>query len=170
MALIKCEECGKEISSKADTCPHCGYKEKKTGCLGVLGYLILALFIIGLAGKCSLDRQVDIKTTSTSSAVSPEQAAKDYFKTNSKDKTVACGTVLEVIVKKDSTTVKDYLVSCSNNDFYRIIQEHTNIWQGKPADKWITHGFKCSDLKGFTIKGWQDPKDWGITHENCAAP
>ncbi len=24
MALIKCEECGKEISSEALTCPHCG--------------------------------------------------------------------------------------------------------------------------------------------------
>lgn len=25
MSLIKCPECGKEISSMADTCPHCGY-------------------------------------------------------------------------------------------------------------------------------------------------
>lgn len=25
MALIKCPECGKEISEKAFTCPHCGY-------------------------------------------------------------------------------------------------------------------------------------------------
>jgi len=24
MALIKCSECGKEISDKASTCPHCG--------------------------------------------------------------------------------------------------------------------------------------------------
>jgi len=24
MALIKCEECGKEVSDKAETCPHCG--------------------------------------------------------------------------------------------------------------------------------------------------
>ena len=24
MTLIKCEECGKEISDKAATCPHCG--------------------------------------------------------------------------------------------------------------------------------------------------
>ena len=25
MALIKCKECGKEISSKAKSCPNCGY-------------------------------------------------------------------------------------------------------------------------------------------------
>ena len=29
MALIKCKECGKEISSKATSCPHCGYKNPK---------------------------------------------------------------------------------------------------------------------------------------------
>ena len=26
MALIKCSECGKEVSSSAKTCPHCGIK------------------------------------------------------------------------------------------------------------------------------------------------
>jgi len=26
MALIKCNECGKDISSTAEKCPHCGYK------------------------------------------------------------------------------------------------------------------------------------------------
>ena len=25
MALIKCPECGKKISSEAEICPHCGY-------------------------------------------------------------------------------------------------------------------------------------------------
>lgn len=28
MALIKCKECGKEISDKAKNCPYCGYKDK----------------------------------------------------------------------------------------------------------------------------------------------
>ena len=28
MALIKCKECGEEISSNASTCPHCGYKNE----------------------------------------------------------------------------------------------------------------------------------------------
>lgn len=30
MALIKCPECGKEISDKSDKCIHCGYPIKKT--------------------------------------------------------------------------------------------------------------------------------------------
>ena len=27
MALIECPECGKDLSSTAPTCPHCGYKQ-----------------------------------------------------------------------------------------------------------------------------------------------
>jgi hypothetical protein len=29
MALIKCHECGQEVSTEADKCPHCGAKPKK---------------------------------------------------------------------------------------------------------------------------------------------
>lgn len=32
MALIKCNECGKEISSSAKTCPHCGIKINLSSC------------------------------------------------------------------------------------------------------------------------------------------
>ena len=29
MALIKCPECDKQISDKAESCPHCGYSLEK---------------------------------------------------------------------------------------------------------------------------------------------
>ena len=32
MALIKCNECGKEISDKAKVCPHCGFENRITFC------------------------------------------------------------------------------------------------------------------------------------------
>lgn len=32
MALIKCKECGEEISSNAKVCPHCGYKNEISVC------------------------------------------------------------------------------------------------------------------------------------------
>ena len=32
MALIKCSECNKEISSSAKVCPHCGYKNDNKTC------------------------------------------------------------------------------------------------------------------------------------------
>ena len=43
MALIKCTECGKEISSKAKICPHCGAKNKKRTSPSAWIILILAL-------------------------------------------------------------------------------------------------------------------------------
>ena len=49
MALIKCEECGREISSAATNCPYCGapIKSKKAGMSSMI-YMIIFI-IIGAA-------------------------------------------------------------------------------------------------------------------------
>jgi len=46
--MVKCKECGKEISSKAEKCPHCGVslKRKPIGCLTGIVMLVL-IFIAG---------------------------------------------------------------------------------------------------------------------------
>jgi hypothetical protein len=54
MALIKCKECGNQISSDATACPSCGKPVKKTsatasGCLAV----IIVVVILSVMGKCS---------------------------------------------------------------------------------------------------------------------
>ncbi|MGD9733588.1 MAG: zinc ribbon domain-containing protein [Desulfamplus sp.] len=47
MALQKCKECGKEVSTKADSCPNCGAKVKKQiGCLQSIFWIFLVLLII----------------------------------------------------------------------------------------------------------------------------
>lgn len=52
MALIKCPECGKEVSDKAEMCPNCGYKiassinNKKGKRMNKLLFLILGMVII----------------------------------------------------------------------------------------------------------------------------
>ena len=43
MALIKCPECGKKMSDKAEGCPHCGYSLKKDSSKTTLN---------NLKGKC----------------------------------------------------------------------------------------------------------------------
>ena len=69
MALIKCSECGKEISDKATTCPNCGsptvssekakklkeeeIKKTQEGCL-VWGCGLPAVIFIGLLGGAVL--------------------------------------------------------------------------------------------------------------------
>lgn len=43
MALIKCKECGKEVSTSAKNCPSCGAPVKKT--LGYGGLILIAIII-----------------------------------------------------------------------------------------------------------------------------
>lgn len=52
MSLIKCKECGKEISSKTDKCPNCGAPTNRTiGCFGSLLFIFLvAVGIIAILG------------------------------------------------------------------------------------------------------------------------
>jgi len=47
MALVKCKECGSNVSSKSDKCPICGYPLRvKKGCLYYFGVLMLISFCI----------------------------------------------------------------------------------------------------------------------------
>jgi len=46
MTIIKCKECGKEVSSKANICPNCGIKiSKSMGCGTAIG-IVLIVFIV----------------------------------------------------------------------------------------------------------------------------
>lgn len=51
MALVKCPECGKEISEKATVCPNCGYKNRKQIRLDIKKIIIftIILLVIGVA-------------------------------------------------------------------------------------------------------------------------
>lgn len=51
MALVPCSECGKEVSDKANVCPHCGIKRKKElgnlkGCLGITAIFAVGFFVV----------------------------------------------------------------------------------------------------------------------------
>lgn len=50
MALIKCKECGTEVSSKADACPKCGARiaAKPMGCGTLIGVLFLGAIIVSV--------------------------------------------------------------------------------------------------------------------------
>ena len=60
MALVKCKECGNEISDTIKKCPHCGYKEKKPlnkkmfiiiGAITTLLFLLSGILIFTTIGK-----------------------------------------------------------------------------------------------------------------------
>ena len=46
MAMMKCKECGKDVSSKADKCPHCGIPIQKKSRTFLLFFLIASFLLI----------------------------------------------------------------------------------------------------------------------------
>lgn len=58
MTTGPCKECGKEVSTKADTCPHCGARQPKTGALtklvaGTLAFIALAAIVSSISGPAT---------------------------------------------------------------------------------------------------------------------
>lgn len=87
MALKKCKECGKDVSTKAASCPNCGTViKKKTGCLGYIGAVVLVLIVLGIIGSLidsgtSTDQRTSSPTddgkSTTSESVEPKPTWED---------------------------------------------------------------------------------------------
>jgi len=82
MALKKCKECGKEVSTKADLCPHCGAKQKRKG-IGC-GGAILILIVIGFIGSQIAD--YNKKAEERKQAIHQEQVSKSEEQKRQKEK------------------------------------------------------------------------------------
>ncbi len=78
MAISKCKECGKEISSKATSCPHCGAKITKTSVVtwAVLGLIVVAV----LPAMCTSDADKAAITAQRLADDKASQAAVDTKK------------------------------------------------------------------------------------------
>ena len=94
MALIKCPECGKEVSSGAASCPNCGHpisgqtllvkKEKKKGsCLGrIVGFIVFFILVgvgIGALSDGESDYPKKVGTIKSKETESTEEKTKDIF-------------------------------------------------------------------------------------------
>ncbi len=56
MALIRCKECGTEVSSKAENCPKCGAKvANRMGCGTAIGVVLLAFFVIRIISTVEIE-------------------------------------------------------------------------------------------------------------------
>lgn len=72
MALENCKECGKEISTKATTCPHCGVKIYRWGWGKKLiaGFVVLwgIAFLVALVNQSPTDRDATQATLEAAKA------------------------------------------------------------------------------------------------------
>ncbi len=113
MALIKCKECGTEISKKAKECPKCGAPaKKKTSLFTWIITIFFGLWVIGYianpnSGTSSL----------TSSAPSPKEAARKNVKLDFSWTTEGFGNIMEAdftIHNKSKYDIKDIEIECTH--------------------------------------------------------
>ncbi|WP_290645703.1 hypothetical protein [Aquabacterium sp.] len=83
MALIKCHECGHDVSTEATACPNCGAKPKKSGVSLfhiVSGTIILGLVLLLFASKKHQSETSEATTQTTASAQAESPASEPDFK------------------------------------------------------------------------------------------
>lgn len=90
MAIVKCKECGMDKSDKAEACPHCGFKQRKTSFVTWLvaifiGFPMLASIFIG---------------ASQESAAPPPKAPKELAATQKEDAATQRAATGAVLLKK----------------------------------------------------------------------
>lgn len=82
MALIKCKECSKEVSNKAENCPHCGARvaRKPLGCGTLLALIAFVLIMSSVWESITGDKSSFQKNvTSESAPVVKEQSEHELF-------------------------------------------------------------------------------------------
>lgn len=127
MALVKCKECAKEISSQAPSCPHCGAfrfapPKKTSGCAIALAVLVGVplLWVVYIYNKFSADYEANRSKPSPTVATPP----KDAPATPQKDSAalladfIAKGGAWEISERKDEMTSKSNIVLSTPSQSY----------------------------------------------------
>ena len=118
MALIKCKECGKEVSTKAKSCPNCGAKVKKNiGCLQSLFFIFLALFFIGYLGSKIDNSSSRPSSKSSYSKPDPKTYVMPYLSLDFSWSTKGFDNIMSAnfTIKNDSSRdIKDVKITCTH--------------------------------------------------------
>lgn len=136
MALIKCPECGREISDQVKKCPNCGYPIKK-GLSAGKGLAILAGCIIVVAGGFIYYQKVIIPRNTYNKAVSLYEKS-DYANAES--------LFLEVENYKDSA---DYLENIENEKKYI-----------DATDKYKAGDIETAEALFLEVEGYKDSAEY----------
>lgn len=135
MSIKNCKECKKEVSTKADSCPHCGAKQKKNpiGCLGIT----LILIIISIFGTqlSNYWKKAEENKKTTQEAIQEKETIKKKNEKRSNDilnfeKTIDThyADLIKLIEenKKEDALIKIALFQEFNKSDYKDIKKHFN--------------------------------------------
>lgn len=77
MAMTTCKECKAQISTTAESCPHCGAKRRKTsGCAMVAAAFFGLVFVLAIARGCAGDTTPQISNSPSTASHPPTASAK----------------------------------------------------------------------------------------------
>lgn len=146
MAMIKCKECGNEISNKAEKCPHCGVKrQKQYGCLSSLLIIVLGVVFIGfISGKPTTTNTIQPSITPSAAPATPLTEKGKVIKAKHPSwRNEECNSVAE---KKIHIGMTSEQVRAAWGKPYRI-NETSNKWGNN--QQWVVHDSIDSDYLYF---------------------
>lgn len=109
MQIVKCRECGKEVSDSAKTCPHCGIKNpappRKSARL--IGWAVIVAAIVGipmciLSGQ-ELQQAQQTRAAAEQAALTPAQRAAKAEQEQQFQRAVALARSLKAAMKDPSS-------------------------------------------------------------------
>lgn len=145
MALIKCDECGSEVSSAAKACPKCGAKPRKA--VGLLGWLFV-LFAAYLAYNLFSPPSAPHMPPPTPEEIARQQREEATFQKTAimaarikRDLREPESVQWETILANDDASVMCFLYR-ARNGFGGMTRENVSVADGKASkDKahWNKH-------------------------------
>ncbi|MDD5681104.1 MAG: zinc ribbon domain-containing protein [Candidatus Omnitrophica bacterium] len=112
MALIKCKECGAEVSSKAKACPKCGAQvaARPMGCgtfIGVLFFGVIIIAVISSIFSSGTRSGISSRPTNPSSTLAPTLPGSQWLYHQSDD-VMGKGTIYQAQVSSSNTVNFDF--------------------------------------------------------------
>lgn len=141
MALKPCHECGKDVSTEAGKCPHCGAKVKKP--TGVLGWIVAIFFgfvvvnvvtSMSRTGTQSGPSSYELERQAQAAALAALKIEKFEWKKGGFDTVMIANFTLR---NSGTRTVKDVEISCTSygESGTRIDSNRKTIYEAFPAGK-----------------------------------
>jgi hypothetical protein len=142
MAMMKCAECSKEVSSKAKSCPNCGVDVKKPASpLKVIGFIAFGMLVVSIVkAVVSPDHSATRSTesyaasASTASSSSALTANGEKFKRGQYGNLVYTGNIINTTGKKLSYVQVEINLYDKNN--VQVGSTLANINNLEPGVTW----------------------------------
>lgn len=126
MALIKCKECGNEVSNKAKKCPNCGMPIRKNGFLKGLGIGIIVLIFLGILTSIFAGTSNNRKNIISSQTFKNILEKNDYIVVQSNAEKIGA---LEYYVADNGCIAFNYISFYNEEDCKKYYDTFKNTYQ-----------------------------------------